>query len=50
MAACALLEKHPQPSESEIRESADSVFCRCTGYYRIMDAYAEAARLAKAGR
>lgn len=46
MAACALLDKHPQPSDAAIRESADSVFCRCTGYYRIIDAYREAVRIA----
>lgn len=46
MAACALLDKNPQPSEEEIRASADSVFCRCTGYYRIVDAYHEAVKLA----
>jgi len=46
MAACALLDKNPQPSDEEIRASADSVFCRCTGYYRIVDAYQEAVRLA----
>jgi carbon-monoxide dehydrogenase small subunit len=42
-----LLGKNPQPSDEEIRESADSVFCRCTGYYRILDAYREAVRLAE---
>ena len=47
MAACALLDKNPVPSDEEIRASADSVFCRCTGYYRIIDAYREAARLAE---
>ena len=46
MAACALLDRNPRPSESEIRESADSVYCRCTGYYRIVEAYHEAVRLA----
>ncbi len=46
MAACALLDRNAQPSEDEIRASADSVFCRCTGYYRIVDAYHEAIRLA----
>ena len=45
MAACALLDKNPQPTEGQIRESADSVFCRCTGYYRILEAYHEAVRL-----
>jgi len=48
MAACALLEKTPDPSEGEIRASADSVYCRCTGYVRILEAYREAIALAKA--
>jgi aerobic-type carbon monoxide dehydrogenase small subunit (CoxS/CutS family) len=46
MAACALLDRNPHPSDHEIRESADSVYCRCTGYYRIVDSYHEAVRLA----
>ena len=48
MAACALLEKTPDPSDEEIRASADSVYCRCTGYIRIFEAYHEAVALAKA--
>jgi aerobic-type carbon monoxide dehydrogenase small subunit (CoxS/CutS family) len=47
MAACALLDKNPVPSNEEIRASADSVYCRCTGYYRIVEAYHEAVRLAE---
>jgi len=50
MAACALLEKTPDPSDEEIRASADSVYCRCTGYVRILEAYREAIALAKAGK
>ncbi|MCC7486506.1 MAG: (2Fe-2S)-binding protein [Burkholderiales bacterium] len=45
MAACALLEGNPRPTEEEIRASIDSVYCRCTGYVRIEDAYHEAIRL-----
>ena len=45
MAACALLEKNPRPTEEEIRASIDSVYCRCTGYARIEEAYREAIRL-----
>jgi aerobic-type carbon monoxide dehydrogenase small subunit (CoxS/CutS family) len=45
MAACALLDAHPAPSEQEIRDSVDSVYCRCTGYVRIVEAYGEAVRL-----
>lgn len=50
MAACALLERTPDPTDEEIRASVDSVYCRCTGYVRIFDAYREAVALAKAGR
>jgi carbon-monoxide dehydrogenase small subunit len=48
MAACALLDRNPQPGEDEIRASVDSVYCRCTGYVRIAEAYREAIRLVKA--
>lgn len=47
MAACALLEKNSEPTDEEIRASADSVYCRCTGYVRILDAYREAVALAR---
>lgn len=51
MAACALLEKNPEPTDEEIRTSVDSVYCRCTGYVRIAEAYREAIALARtAGR
>ncbi len=50
IAACALLEKHPDPTDAEIRESVDSVYCRCTGYVRIAEAYREAAALLKKAR
>jgi aerobic-type carbon monoxide dehydrogenase small subunit (CoxS/CutS family) len=45
MAACALLEKSSRPTDREIRASIDSVYCRCTGYVRIEEAYREAIRL-----
>ena len=51
MTACALLEKTPRPTDEQIRASMDSVYCRCTGYARIFDAYKEAVTLArKAGQ
>jgi carbon-monoxide dehydrogenase small subunit len=51
MACVALLERNPQPSQAEIVESMDSVYCRCTGYARIEEAYREAIALsAKADR
>jgi carbon-monoxide dehydrogenase small subunit len=45
MACVALLERNPQPSSAEIVESMDSVYCRCTGYARIEEAYHEAIAL-----
>jgi aerobic-type carbon monoxide dehydrogenase small subunit (CoxS/CutS family) len=51
MAACALLEKNPDPTTEQIRNSMDSVYCRCTGYCRIEESYREAIALSrKAGR
>ena len=47
MAACALLEKTTEPTDAQIRASMDSVYCRCTGYARIAEAYKEAALLAR---
>ena len=47
MAACALLEKTPSPTDEQIRESVESVYCRCTGYVRIEDAYREAVALSR---
>ena len=38
MAAHALLENTPEPTETEIREQLSGNICRCTGYGRIIDA------------
>ncbi len=45
MQACAMLQKSPDPTDEEIRASADSVYCRCTGYAKIVEAYREAIAL-----
>jgi carbon-monoxide dehydrogenase small subunit len=45
MACVALLERNPRPANAEIIESIDSVYCRCTGYARIEEAYREAIAL-----
>lgn len=45
IAAHALLQRNPDPSEREIREGLVGNLCRCTGYTRIVDAVFEAARL-----
>ncbi|TDC87679.1 (2Fe-2S)-binding protein [Saccharopolyspora aridisoli] len=39
-----LLERTPQPSDAEIRESLAGNLCRCTGYEKIMDAVRLAAQ------
>ncbi len=44
MAAKALLDKKPDPSEAEIRQGLSGVLCRCTGYKQIVDAVKAAAR------
>ena len=38
VAAHALLEANPAPSEAEIREAIGGNLCRCTGYQQIVDA------------
>lgn len=38
MAAHALLERNPRPTEEEIRQALVGNLCRCTGYVRIVQA------------
>ncbi len=38
ISARALLNRHPQPTESQIREALLGNLCRCTGYTRIVQA------------
>ena len=50
LAATALLEQNPQPSEEEIRRGLSGNLCRCTGYQKIVEAVEDAAaRLKGAG-
>jgi aerobic carbon-monoxide dehydrogenase small subunit len=44
MAAAALLEHNPNPSEQEIREGLEGNLCRCTGYHNIVRAVQHAAK------
>ena len=47
--AKALLERNPDPSETEIRYSLAGNLCRCTGYNKIIQAVMEAAREMRQG-
>ena len=42
MAATALLDRTPKPSEDEIKAALIGNLCRCTGYQRIIDAVQQA--------
>ncbi len=43
MAATALLQSNPSPTEREIREGLEGNLCRCTGYHNIVRAVQHAA-------
>jgi aerobic carbon-monoxide dehydrogenase small subunit len=43
MASRQLLERNPDPTESEIRHGIDGNLCRCTGYQHIVNAVKAAA-------
>jgi len=42
VAATALIEKTPQPNESEVMDALGGVLCRCTGYRKIITAIRDA--------
>ena len=44
LAAVSLLERHPSPSESQIREGLAGNLCRCTGYMKIFESVVAACR------
>jgi carbon-monoxide dehydrogenase small subunit len=44
LAAFALLQENPDPSEEQIQRALDGNLCRCTGYEKIIDAVKLAAR------
>jgi aerobic carbon-monoxide dehydrogenase small subunit len=37
MAAKALLDENPDPTEEEVKEWMSGNLCRCTGYYKILE-------------
>ncbi len=49
IAARALLERNPDPTEAEVRFWLAGNLCRCTGYHKIVDAVLDAAREMRGG-
>jgi len=43
MSAAFLLKSNPAPTEEQIRAALDGNLCRCTGYYKIVEAIGAAA-------
>jgi carbon-monoxide dehydrogenase medium subunit len=44
MASAKLLEECPQPSDAQIQQSLTGNLCRCTGYYKIVQAVRDASQ------
>jgi aerobic-type carbon monoxide dehydrogenase small subunit (CoxS/CutS family) len=49
LAAKDLLDENPNPSREEIKKGMEGNLCRCTGYYKIIEAVEEAAALRQKG-
>ena len=50
MAACALLNDNPSPSDAEIRQGLANNLCRCTGYNTIVESVRHAVPLLQRAR
>jgi len=50
LAAKALLDENPDPSEAELKHFMHCNICRCTGYKKIIESIMAAAKTMRAGR
>jgi aerobic carbon-monoxide dehydrogenase small subunit len=50
MAAAAVLEEHPRPTEEDIRYGIAGNLCRCTGYTKMIAAIVDAAGVGEAAQ
>jgi aerobic-type carbon monoxide dehydrogenase small subunit (CoxS/CutS family) len=50
MTAKAMLDKNPNPSDAQIRETMNNTLCRCMTYYRVQSAIKRAVKTIAAGR
>jgi carbon-monoxide dehydrogenase small subunit len=49
MAALALVEKNPDPSEHDVRDGLEGNLCRCTGYQNIVKSILDGAKAMRKG-